>query len=585
MQFLAIEAVTAIWLFSGLDSAFNLASAMDPSDQLQRLGQQEYQRKNYHTALNFFNSVISQEKEPGITVYDCRAATYEKLDDLHTALKDGRCMISNVGRLMFLKGYLRTGKILQLLDKDTVALGIYEYGLRNIPISDPKFQLLREMYETMNLKCRPRNAKDPLTLLPAEVAELIISNLDFKHIVSLTRVSRSWRDFLKSSPSLWTSLDFSKAKKNVPKTAIQRYIRFSRGRVTKLVMNRFTTQQPSNLYDIMSFCKELHHLEFGSGYINTSLIKAVSIAKNLKCLLLSERCETSLDCIGQILGKCPHLVRAEFHYVKVNALARPQWQGDMSQLRILTMIGVKDDELSVGAEPLFHPLIEMISEIRELSLRLFATTITAIPTSNNAMTHLEKLKLQNVWGDINFVALPSLRVLELQNCEVVVNHFSKEGPTPDLRVDGMVEFSIADDDALDMHTLLRLLGPKPSALRNLHIVQCIEITRMDLSRLIELGYMDQVVDLDLTRQDVTDTVIEALAARAHQLKRIKLAMTNITGVGVKALVTKANSQLQHLDISDCMYISADAVALARFQRGLTVESRRTESRGRKVRSI
>lgn len=33
---------------------------MDPSNQIQKLGQQEYRRKNYHAALNFFNSVRFQ---------------------------------------------------------------------------------------------------------------------------------------------------------------------------------------------------------------------------------------------------------------------------------------------------------------------------------------------------------------------------------------------------------------------------------------------------------------------------------------------------------------------------------------------
>ena len=30
---------------------------MDASNQIQKLGQQEYRRKNYHAALNFFDSV------------------------------------------------------------------------------------------------------------------------------------------------------------------------------------------------------------------------------------------------------------------------------------------------------------------------------------------------------------------------------------------------------------------------------------------------------------------------------------------------------------------------------------------------
>ena len=37
----------------------------------------------------------------------------------------------------WLKGYLRAGKVLQLMEKYDVALGIYEYGLRNVPPKDP----------------------------------------------------------------------------------------------------------------------------------------------------------------------------------------------------------------------------------------------------------------------------------------------------------------------------------------------------------------------------------------------------------------------------------------------------------------
>lgn len=35
----------------------------------------------------------------------------------------------------------------------------------------------------MNQKCGPRKAKDPLAVLPMEVAQMIISYLDFKHVV------------------------------------------------------------------------------------------------------------------------------------------------------------------------------------------------------------------------------------------------------------------------------------------------------------------------------------------------------------------------------------------------------------------
>ncbi|KAL8950280.1 MAG: hypothetical protein Q9222_003684 [Ikaeria aurantiellina] len=154
---------------------------MDSSDHLLKLGQQEYRRKHYHHALNFFNSILAYEIRPDISVLDSRAATFEKLGDLQAALKDGRRMITDYKQSS--NGYLRTGKILQLLDKDSVALGIYNYGFRNVPSSDPQYQLLRDMQDSLLHTGAPRKARDPFTLLPPELLEIIISYLDFRQIV------------------------------------------------------------------------------------------------------------------------------------------------------------------------------------------------------------------------------------------------------------------------------------------------------------------------------------------------------------------------------------------------------------------
>ncbi|KAL8785164.1 MAG: hypothetical protein Q9213_003510 [Squamulea squamosa] len=536
------------------------------------LGQQEYKRKNYHAALNFFNSVISQEKQPGITVLDCRAATSEKLGDLHAALKDGRRMISDYKSEC--EGYLRTGKILQLLDKDSVALGIYKYGLRNVSPSASKYQLLRELYESMNQKRRPREAKDPLTVLPTEVVQMIMSYLDFKHLVN-------WRDYLKSTPSLWATLDFSKAKANVPKTALQRYVRFSQGRVTKVVMSRFTTQQPTNVQYMVSSCKGIEHLEVDSGYANTSLIKAGQIAKNLKCLVLSASCPTSLDCVSQILGKCTTLVRAEFHRITHTGSFVPQWQGDMSRLRTL-VLSVADIDLNRPEfMPSLDPLINMIPDIRELRLKNWISRIGLPKADGLNMKYLETLDLVNFRGEVNPEALPSLRNLVIHDCDRTLKRFMEE-PMSDLRIDSLTELHLAIAHTLNLNSLLRLLGPKPPNLKKLRLSHCLAITTADLVTLIEMGVIDQLTELDLSgTRSVTDVIIQSMASRAHQLKKIRLSMTDITGVGVKALLRNPHSQLQYLGISYCWNVSADAVILARNIKGLTVESHHQEPKGRR----
>ncbi|KAL8918780.1 MAG: hypothetical protein Q9172_005267 [Xanthocarpia lactea] len=552
---------------------------MEPSDKLLMLGQQEYMRKNYHAALDHLDSLIVLHKQRDINALDCRAATYEKLGDLNAALKDGRRMI--VGYPTECAGYLRTGKVLQLLDKDTVALGIYKYGLRRVSPDASRYQLLRELYETLNRRCGPRKAKDPLTVLPTEVAQLIISYLDFTHIISLTRVSTTWRNYLKSTPSLWESLDFSKAKTNVSKTAIQRYVRFSQGRVTKIVLSRFVTQQPTNLQYLASLCKGLEHIEIHSGYCLTPLVEAASVAQNLRCLLLYSLWETTLDCISQILGNCRNLVRAEFHAV-TSCAANPQWQGEMPQLRTLVLNMVEDTvEPRMINASLTHSLLSLIPNIRELTLRRWRSTST-IPTANIlALTHLEKLVLTNFAGEIRPEALPSLRVLELDHCPSAMANLSTPGPMADLSVESLVELSLMNDTALTIDSFLRLLELKPMILRKLRLPRCFQIAEAEITRLVDMGIMDQVVELDLTGLHVTDTLIKSLVVRAHQLESTSLVRTDITGVGVKALVTKPGCKLRYLNISDCFQISADAVAFARNVEGLTVKCNRYENRGKK----
>ncbi|KAL8850609.1 MAG: hypothetical protein Q9221_004479 [Calogaya cf. arnoldii] len=560
---------------------------MDPSNQTQKLGQQEYRRKNYHAALNFFDSVISTEKQLDVSVLDCRAATYEKLGDLHAALKDGRRMISEYKTDC--AGYLRTGKILQLLDKDGVALDIYKYGLRKVSQSASQYQLLRDMHDSLDLKCGPRKATDPLTVLPVEIAQMIMSFLDFKNIVSLTRVSTTWRDYLKSTPSLWASLDFSKAKADVPKAAIQRYILFSRGTVSRL-----TTRQSINLQHVVTQCKHnLEYLEIGGGYSNASLIKAASVARNLTCLLLPARCETSLDCVSQILGTCKTLVRAEFHSVTSTQAIHPKWQGDMSRLRALVVkvtsvqgskpsfVSFTPDSIGTLLNLMQDSLMLMIPDIRELSLKGWKSKTIIPPASGVAMTRLEKLQLTDFKGYVNPLRLSSLGTLDLDTCVNIMHPFSITGPQPDLRTGGLAELSLSCASDLRIECLLWLLGPKFDGLRRLHLPQCMEITDIGFRNLINMGVLDHVVDLDLSGPRLTDALIQLLAFRAFRLERVKVASTAITGVGVKALVTKPGSKLQYLDITDCRHVSSDAVAFARHLKGLTLNCGQEEPRGKK----
>jgi tetratricopeptide (TPR) repeat protein len=87
-----------------------------------------YKRKDYAKALELFNRAIG--RSPSVQLYDNRAACHERLEDLQAALKDSKRTIQLAREDP--TGYVRAGKILVKMDRKSVALEIYELGLKNV---------------------------------------------------------------------------------------------------------------------------------------------------------------------------------------------------------------------------------------------------------------------------------------------------------------------------------------------------------------------------------------------------------------------------------------------------------------------
>ncbi|KAL8725163.1 MAG: hypothetical protein Q9181_006523 [Wetmoreana brouardii] len=547
--------------------------AMDPPDRLQKLGQDAYKSKNFKAALHSFNLALSQAGETSTTILDNRAATHEKLGDLQAALKDGRRMVS-MDRTSC-AGYLRTGKILQLLKRDKIALEIYELGIRNASTSDPNFKVLHRLRDRMS-----RTAKDPLAFLPTEIAKMIMECLVFEQLVHLPRVSKRWREFLQSIPSLWTRLDFSNARRSVPQSAVQQYIRHSQRRVTDVLINHRLCHWDSALHHIVKECPRLVYLQLDNLDTTDAFMKTVSLPKNLQSLVLSERSNISLACVSRILDQCPNLIRAEFHRMDIRNIPHSVlWPGDISHLRVLTLHcsgynGVRKQNIG--------NLLKKIPDIQEISLT-HCDLETPLPTPGSAeMNQLRRLRLNNCQGLFFPEGLPSLRTLELVQCGEMLRFLHDQ--EPEIRTVGFTEIAVPLCFNLHIEHFFGLVGSRTEELRKVNIAHCFHFTELALKTLVDMGLLDQVVDLDLSGTKVTDEVVESLVLRSHQLGRINLYATKITGVAVKALITKPDNKLNYLDIRDCNRISADAVAFARATKGLTVQCSSSDiKRGKKTR--
>ncbi|KAL8722220.1 MAG: hypothetical protein Q9225_001265 [Loekoesia sp. 1 TL-2023] len=410
---------------------------------------------------------------------------------------------------------------------------------------------------------------------------MVIKHLDFRQIVSLTRVSARWQEYLKSIPSLWTKLDFSAAKASIPKSTIQKYLRFSKGDTTEVVW-KFVAQEERFLSQIPTICRKLKSLRIENGFPTVSLIKAVSIADNLSTLILSKNAGTTLDCVSQILGRCSTLLRAEFYYIEASVrIRRPSWPSNV--LRLQALILELEEVFSLHPMLCIDPLLELLPDIRELSLAHWSSSTTIPSPGKVEMGQLQSLELINYRGKVSPQSLPSLRFLSLKDCREVFAFVHRLGFIPDLRESGCVRFS-TPYAGLDAEMLLQLIGPKTEDLRHLDISHCASLEECHLAKIVSMGYIDQIVGLDLSGLKVTDKIIEQLVPRAQRLRILKLASTSITGISVKALVTEPNNKLVYLDIRDCINVSPDAVALARKMVGLTVQCGPVRiRRGKKIR--
>jgi len=148
------------------------------TSELQELGKILYRRKEYAKALSLFNEAITSEPNLTVSLLDNRAATYEKLDDIPSALKDAK----NAIRLHEKDptGYLRAGKLLEKAGKPDTALGVYKHGIKK---GTKNVDILQRLYDKLLRSTIPPTAVDPFTRLPIELVEMILAHLSFRQIV------------------------------------------------------------------------------------------------------------------------------------------------------------------------------------------------------------------------------------------------------------------------------------------------------------------------------------------------------------------------------------------------------------------
>ena len=393
----------------------DMARTMSP-EEYEQLGKRYYKQKQYEKAAAAFTDGIEATASPPLSLFDYRAASYDKLGKYSSAVKDGREMIKmckqdiRVRPSMAPPSSLLTAaglsshrqhpaedrqardsrRHLQIRHENGVYCRPQFRGSSNLIyhthalVQRSPSQVLQKLHDKITRTLSPAEAVDPLTVLPVELVEIIIGYMSFQNMVNCLRVSKAWKNYLIKRPGLWTHLDFSAARKPVAKGFIRDAVFRSEYRITRVTVHRVADLEI--LVNVATACKSLHTLEFLSGgLMSMTLIDIAQCSASLKKLVVDT--DLTLDTITQVLRWRPTLEHAEFKSV-ISAEEGADWKGPFPNLHTL-IIHVNFQKPSLGT-------------VRPLNM---TDAMTRLIELTPALVHLELMGCR-LRPDVDLLPLP-----------------------------------------------------------------------------------------------------------------------------------------------------------------------------------
>ena len=195
------------------------------------------------------------------------------------------------------------------------------------------------------------NSKDPFTLLPFELAMLVIQNLSFKQIVAIMRVCKGWQQLLGSIPDIWLSIELTGARCPVSFPALRSLIRRSRGLLTHATIKRLAIPQLPRSLEFLSRCPHIESLELWVTQGHREFLETFKRCKKLKNLFLSADMPIPNDWVGRFIIEFPKLERLtvlECSLETLPGLSWDLWPTQLPNLKSITLGG------SRGGDELWH---------------------------------------------------------------------------------------------------------------------------------------------------------------------------------------------------------------------------------------
>ncbi|KAJ5632150.1 hypothetical protein N7490_008489 [Penicillium lividum] len=570
---------------------------------LHKKGQRLYQKGDFKAAIEAFGEALNQRDADTIGILDNRAATYCKLENYDQARRDSRHMIKKANQDE--RGYLRCAKVLLLEGKPAKALEIYAYALKTLPSKHPR----RELLDQLHSKLQDRmllNKLDPFTVLPFEMAMMVIKDFSFKQIVGILRVCKGWERFFGSISNLWMNLDFSTARATVPFSAVRSCIRRSKGLLTRATLKNLPLPQTPRTLEFLSRCPHIEHLQLWVSHDHKDLFAKFKGSKKLKSLVLSADMALPHDYLGRFLIELPKLERIAIWNSRNSSpvfLQAGSWPAALPTLKSITLSSRQQPPSGLLTEvvPALH-IPHIISDIKphpyqnleELRLEANPPKITPLyfPSEadagpggllnianieNYSLPPLRHLELRGISPNISFLAflptsIESLTIAGGPSRPSIIRSVSK-------KFSNLHTLVFSDTGWLNGLNFQILVFELQLPIRKLYMDRCFNLTLTSLVHLVDArqnANLAGLEELGITHvQAVDDGYAILLLKSFHNLNLLDLSHTGITGCTIRRIADFRGSdssegpKIDRLIVRGCEGVSSDAVVYGR-EKGLDV---------------
>ncbi|OBZ86354.1 F-box/TPR repeat protein pof3 [Choanephora cucurbitarum] len=529
---------------------------------------QAFKENNFKDSAVLFTRALSLK--PGhVTILDCRAACYEKLNELEPALRDAYSIISAAPTEA--RGYLRVGKLLMLQKKFKHAVNVYKRALTKVDLSDSRYAQIQSMKNAAEKIVTPPASLDFMQVLPYDVVSLIFSYLSFDRRIQCTGVCQGWRQFALNWSGMWRDLDFGNRKVSI--TTIKKYLSYAKNRHVRrfALMDANQTMMKRCLQALIDHdCQYIECLDFVRCEIPMTLWTRMLrlVGKHVRNIRLDESTLEISRLFEEMIPNMPQLTQISMIGLEIDTMdAWLQSRGGTSTVLNLTHLRLSLNSAEAAAWVIKHcPRLQMLDfytpnvALSDLTLRL----------TNTDMMHLKEFyytvgsgfqrntQWQSHFSDMNQnQGLTTLSIhgdLSLTG-ELLEQMVRKYHTT-------LTHLTISDCRSLDNRLAQLVIAPGLPQVQTLNINMYISLEEWDLHTII--SSCPTIENLSMTWiQGVTDSVLRDVQTTTKKLKKLDISnCNNVTGVGLQYIVKAHQSTIEKLVLNNCHRIGPDAISWA-----------------------